>query len=237
MFVVGGAATATGNDGKPYTAYLINIQQPRDAGTATERRTIARRYNQFAALHKQLIDFFPKSEIPKLTSKKFIGNRSKETVEKRRVKLQLYLNQIGSKSHLLYSDMVQAFLSDAGGDSLSLRMTPKQMQQYQQQAQQQKLLGSSGSATPTKAISSRSATDSSLSSSSSTTTSPTVSMRQAAGELVAVANDAVDEDNDPAYDEDDDDDDEDDADDDNNNEFDNLLLDPGFCDFYYFPTN
>jgi hypothetical protein len=128
-FAIVDSPTAFDADGKPFTVYVISFLA-RDGS----QRTAVRRYNQFAQLHKELCDFFPKQQLPRLTSKRFINNRSADTIEKRRRKLQRYLNDVAAKPSLLYSEQVERFLYQvrdidvaASSSSNSLRRAEQQM--------------------------------------------------------------------------------------------------------------
>jgi hypothetical protein len=114
VFAIVDTPTALDTEGKPFTAYVISF-----AGGDSLPRTAVRRYSQFAVLHKALCSFFPKQLVPRLTSKRFLNNRSADTVERRRVKLVRYLNELAAKPSLLFSEAVETFLYNTRDIELS----------------------------------------------------------------------------------------------------------------------
>lgn len=98
---------------KEFTAFLINVTYPNG-----EVKTILRRYRQFAALHNSIQKSFPHVETPHFPKKRIIGNLSQHVIEKRRRKLEVYLNFIvtipGINSFLAFETFLGADLRQRG---------------------------------------------------------------------------------------------------------------------------
>lgn len=95
---------------KEFTAFLVTIISPDED---TEPRTILRRYRQFAALHASVSKHYPEAELPHFPKKRLIGNMSQQVVEKRRRKLEIYLQHV---SRLNGIDELLGFITFLGGD-------------------------------------------------------------------------------------------------------------------------
>jgi len=100
--------TETFKEGKKeYTVYHVQIRND-----ATNKKTdITKRYSDFDHLYKKLKKQFGSSEeIPELPKKHIIGSMSKDTVESRRVMLELFLQNCVQKDLIRNSDVFIHFL-------------------------------------------------------------------------------------------------------------------------------
>jgi hypothetical protein len=96
---------------KEFTAFLVTIISPIEDDT--EPRTILRRYRQFAALHASVIKNYADADLPHFPKKRLIGNMSQQLVEKRRRKLEIWLQAVARLPGI--EDML-GFITFLGGD-------------------------------------------------------------------------------------------------------------------------
>lgn len=73
---------------------------------------ISRRYTEFALLRSVLINMWPGFYIPKIPTKKKIGNLEPEFIEKRKKLLELFLKKMSNLEYMYESPVVQSFLHD-----------------------------------------------------------------------------------------------------------------------------
>lgn len=97
---------------KEFTAFLVTIISPQSED-GEEPRTILRRYRQFAALHASISKSFTDPELPSFPKKRLIGNMSQQVVEKRRRKLEIWLQHV---SRLPNVEDLLGFVTFLGGD-------------------------------------------------------------------------------------------------------------------------
>lgn len=97
---------------KEFTAFLVTIISPQSED-GEEPRTILRRYRQFAALHASISKSYTDMELPSFPKKRLIGNMSQQVVEKRRRKLEIWLQHI---SRLPNVEDLLGFVTFLGGD-------------------------------------------------------------------------------------------------------------------------
>lgn len=112
-FKISSAIPVHSSTEKEFTAFLINVTHPNG-----EVKTILRRYRQFAALHNSIQKSFPNVETPHFPKKRVIGNLSQHVIEKRRQKLETYLNFIvtipGMNNFLAFETFLGADLRQRG---------------------------------------------------------------------------------------------------------------------------
>ena len=97
---------------KEFTAFLVTIINPAEEGDP-EPRTILRRYRQFAALHAAVSKSYSDSELPHFPKKRLIGNMSQQLVEKRRKKLEIWLQAVAKLDGV---DELLGFVTFLGGE-------------------------------------------------------------------------------------------------------------------------
>lgn len=96
---------------KEFTAFLVTIISP--AEEDTEPRTILRRYRQFSALNASVVKNYDNADLPHFPKKRLIGNMSQQLVEKRRRKLEIWLQHV---SRLPGIEDMLGFITFLGGD-------------------------------------------------------------------------------------------------------------------------
>ena len=106
---------------KEFTAFLVTIISPQSED-GEEPRTILRRYRQFAALHASISKAYPDAELPSFPKKRLIGNMSQQVVEKRRRKLEIWLQHA---SRLPNVEDLLGFITFLGGDLSQRGAVPK----------------------------------------------------------------------------------------------------------------
>ena len=87
---------------KAFSAYEIKVVETGEL--------VRKRYREFDKLYDQLKAQLPNSTIPKLPKKKFFGNMDHEFVEKRRLQLQNWLNEVSRIPGVEESGWVSNFL-------------------------------------------------------------------------------------------------------------------------------
>ena len=87
---------------KAFTAYEIKVVETGEL--------VRKRYREFDKLYDQLKAQLPGATIPKLPKKKFFGNMDSEFVEKRRLQLQNWLNEVSRIPGVEESGWVSNFL-------------------------------------------------------------------------------------------------------------------------------
>lgn len=93
-----------------------------------ETKTILRRYRQFAALHVAVQKKYPEKEIPSFPKKRLLGNMSPSLVEKRRRKLEKYIQTVATFPDIEDFLGFTTFLgSDLGAQSRSGSQSKKKM--------------------------------------------------------------------------------------------------------------
>jgi len=75
-------------DKKPFTIYVIEVRQ------LSNSWIIKIRYSHFARLNEQLKKQYPNIKIPSFPGKSLFGTMSKETIDKRKIELGIYLQKL-----------------------------------------------------------------------------------------------------------------------------------------------
>ena len=89
----------------PYTSYKLQgskLQEP-----------INRRYRDFDALRKKLVEDWPGVFIPNIPHKKTVGNTDKEIVELRIEMINRFLKKLSKIDYLFNSDEMNYFLENS----------------------------------------------------------------------------------------------------------------------------
>ncbi|GAM23362.1 hypothetical protein SAMD00019534_065370 [Acytostelium subglobosum LB1] len=91
---------------KPFTVYIIDIV---NEGTG-EVSSLSKRYSDFDHLHKKLKKKFPDTGIRDLPKKHLLNNLGTNTVESRRVMLEVFLQDLFQKELLKNSELLLKFI-------------------------------------------------------------------------------------------------------------------------------
>eukprot|EP01133_Synstelium_polycarpum_P015862 gene15862-18848_t len=122
---------------KPFTLYIIDIVNE----TTGDVYTISKRYSDFDNLHKKLKKKFPEADLKDLPKKHLINSLGSNTVESRRVMLEVFLQDLFQKETIKNSSYLLAFikpppltkaLSDNMLDDISSFIQKKEAEALQQ---------------------------------------------------------------------------------------------------------
>ncbi|CDZ96581.1 Intermediate filament-like protein, sorting nexins, and related proteins containing PX (PhoX) domain(s) [Phaffia rhodozyma] len=102
--------TTVEEDGKPVTRYLIEVQQLVEDGSFSHGWVVARRYNEFHALHHDMKDL-PGAKNLSLPGKMLVTSMSASFVDARRSALERYLQKLINIPEACVSKDFRAFLS------------------------------------------------------------------------------------------------------------------------------
>ena len=81
---------------------------------------INRRYRDFAALRKKLVEWWPGVFIPNIPHKKTVGNTDKEIVDLRIAMINRFLKKLSNIDFLFNSDIMNYFLENSTNVSKTL---------------------------------------------------------------------------------------------------------------------
>ncbi|CCA72604.1 related to intermediate filament protein MDM1 [Serendipita indica DSM 11827] len=103
--------SSTEEDGKSVTRYLIEVQQLAVDGTFASGWIVARRYNEFFAMHQRLKEKYVAVRALEFPGKRLVTSMSNSFVDSRRVGLEKYMQHLISIRLVCESEELRAFLS------------------------------------------------------------------------------------------------------------------------------
>lgn len=108
---------------KQHTVFILTVK------SCCSNWTVYRRYREFGALHKGLLEKFDERVLPKLPGKKLLGSSMEaDFIEKRRSTLEHYIRSLLSVAASARSEVLSAFLQGGEDESTSSTQTQQMME-------------------------------------------------------------------------------------------------------------
>ncbi|KZT43860.1 hypothetical protein SISSUDRAFT_1013638 [Sistotremastrum suecicum HHB10207 ss-3] len=98
-------------DGKPVVRYLIEVNQLGADGTHSSGWVLARRYNEFLAMHQRLREKYLVVRLLDFPGKRLVTSMSSSFLESRRVGLEKYIQNLIALPLICETEELQSFLS------------------------------------------------------------------------------------------------------------------------------